>query len=139
MSLHDLIFKNFWLKLFSLILATLIWFTVWSNLEKEARLPWRTARSDRYRDFADQPVLVLANGNDKQPYRIDPARVRVTVRGSEAALDKLKPADLEVFVRPLGVGEPTGPLDVQVRAPVGVAVVQVQPSSVSVESLDAPK
>ncbi len=139
MSPRDLILKNFWLKLFSFILATLIWFTVWSNLENEARLPWRTARSDRYREIADQPVLVLANSADKHAYRIDPARVRVTIRGSEAALDRLKPGDLEVFVRPLGVGEPTGALDVQVRAPLGVAVVQVQPSSVSVQTFDPPQ
>ncbi len=35
--MHDLIFKDFWLKLFSLVLAILIWLTVSYAIQKEAR------------------------------------------------------------------------------------------------------
>ena len=36
--LHDLIFKDFWLKLFSLVLALLIWLTVSFAIQKEIHL-----------------------------------------------------------------------------------------------------
>jgi len=36
--MHDLIFKDFWLKLFSLVLAILIWLTVSYAIQKETHL-----------------------------------------------------------------------------------------------------
>ena len=138
MSLHDLIFKNAWLKLFSFILATLIWFTVWSNLENETRLPWRAARAAKDREFLNRPVMILARSNETNSFKVQPRTVNVTVRGSQAVLNQLKEGDLQVFVRPLGVGEPSGPLLVQVYAAKGVSVLQVVPRAVVVEPADKP-
>lgn len=138
MSLHDLIFKNFWLKLFSFILATLIWFTVWSNLENETRLPWRVARATKDREFLNRPVMILARSNETNSFKVQPRTVNVTVRGSQLVLNQLKEGDLQVFVRPLGIGEPTGPLPVQVYAAKGVSVVHVEPRAVVVDHSDRP-
>jgi YbbR domain-containing protein len=138
MSLHDLIFKNFWLKLFSFVLATLIWFTVWSNLENESRLPWRLARVTKDREFLSRPVMVLARANEMKVFRVVPGTVNVTVRGSQVALNQLKEGDLQVFVRPASLGESTGPIQVQVYVAKGFTVVHVEPSAVHVEHADAP-
>ncbi|HEY2952086.1 MAG TPA: hypothetical protein VGK40_05865 [Verrucomicrobiae bacterium] len=138
MSLHDLIFKNFWLKLFSFILATLIWFTVWSNLENESRLPWRVVRAAKDREFLNRPVLILARSSDTISFRVQPRTVNVTLRGSQVALDQLKENDLQVFVRPVGGGEQTGPLPVQVYAAKGLSVVRIEPRAVTVERADTP-
>ena len=138
MSLHDLIFKNFWLKLFSFVLATLIWFTIWSNLENESRLPWRLARVARDREFLNRPVMILARANETNMFRVAPNSVNVTVRGSQLLLNQLKEGDLQVFVRPAGPGEPAGSLPVQVYAAKGLTVVHIEPRSVMLEAAAAP-
>ena len=138
MSLHDLIFKNFWLKLFSFILATLIWFTVWSNLENDTRLPWRVVRTTRDREFLNRPVMILSRSIETNSFKVQPRTVNVTVRGSQVALDQLKEGDLQAFVRPPGLGEPAGPRPVQVYAAKGVSVVHVEPRTVAVERSDTP-
>jgi YbbR domain-containing protein len=138
MSLHDLIFKNFWLKLFSFILATLIWFTVWSNLENETRLSWRVARAAKDREFINRPVMILGRSHETNMFKVRPRTVNVIVRGSPMLLDQLKEGDLQAFVRPGGLGEPAGPLLVQVYAAKGVSVVRVEPRAVILEPADGP-
>jgi|ERR1041385_4662809 YbbR domain-containing protein len=138
MSFHDLIFKNFWLKLFSFILATLIWFTVWSNLENDTRLPWRVVRTAKDREFLNRPVMILARSSETNSYKVQPRAVNVTVRGSQVVLDQLREGDLQVFVRPPGLGEPSGPRPVQVYAARGVSVIHVEPRAVTVEHSDTP-
>ena len=138
MSLRELILSNIWLKLFSLVLAMLIWFTIWTNLENDARLPWRSVRHEKVREFIARPVLVLSGSGEHKAFKVDPQVVDVILQGSIAALDKLKPGDLEVFVRPPGLGEPTGRLDVQVYRPAGVTLVKISPPSVSVHPVEQP-
>ncbi len=63
MSLRDFILNNFWQKIFSLVLAMLIWFAIDSNLEKKTIFPHNPLRPTHTRDFR-RPIKILTSANN---------------------------------------------------------------------------
>ena len=124
MPLRSFILDHLWLKVFSLILATLIWLTIHSNLERE--------KADGTRRFDRQPVGLMADAAERRAYVPDPARVSVTVRGPRSVIEDLKAEDLRVYVELAGQAGQPGNYPVEVHAPAGVTVVLVAPRTVFV-------
>src|SRR5260370_11312050 len=98
-SLKDAVLKDFWLKLFSLALATLIWFTVniaiQNRVSPVVSLP--LGRTE-LRTFSNLPVLVVSFAQDSRNARINPKEVEVTVEGEAKVIKSLYSRDIRVFV-----------------------------------------
>ncbi len=84
--LRNLVFEDFWLKLFSLVLAVLIWLTVTFASQKEG------GTEDRV--FSNLPVTVLASAEDVRNFKVSPREVEVTVRGDPQTLQSLQSKDI---------------------------------------------
>jgi len=69
---HHIFFDDFWLKLFSMALALLIWLVVSFASEKE---------KVKERVFAAVPVQVVSTASDVRSFQAIPERIEVTVRG----------------------------------------------------------
>lgn len=128
MPLRALIFDHVWLKLFSLILATLIWLAVWTNLRNEPIF------KDDLRTFVNRPIGVLVDAPERAPVTVIPANATVTVRGPGDLLLGLKEDDINVFVRVPSKLPLSGDLPVHVHVPVGTAVAVVTPITATIRT-----
>ena len=113
-------FRRLGLKLVSLILATLLWIAVAGEqvVERALRIPL---------EFLNQPASLELVGEP-------PTVVDVRVRGSSGVLSRIAPGELVAVldVRAARPGQRLFHLSgSDVRAPFGVEVVQVTPSSLS--------
>ena len=134
MNLSDLLFKDFLLKLFSLMLAVLIWFTVSIAIRNENALitaggvPANLPTRDFY-----VPVLVVSEAADVRQAHVNPSHVEVTVRGEPDALEKLTDKDVRVLVDLTDIESARGVRKkVEVSTPPGVAHVKVFPEEVEI-------
>src|SRR5687768_12876643 len=134
MYVHRNISNNFWLKLFSLVLATLLWFVISSNFPSaESRLNIAPLRPTGTKDFR-RPVMVMMPAKNVQAFQVDPGEVTVKILGDQTIIDKLRESDIEVYVNLMNVQNPQGSFRVEVGAPREVVIQQVWPAHVYVKS-----
>jgi len=131
--MRHLLFRDFWLKLFSLILAVLIWKIVSLAISRDVTpstvltnnpLPERT--------YYGVPIKVVFAAQDVRNVRIDPTAVQITVRGEERVLQALQPRDIRAELDLTGIQGRAFRKQVDVSLPAGVIKVQVIPSDVEV-------
>ena len=135
MSWHDLIFKNFWWKLFSLLIAMIVWSTYHINggsFSLGALYDETTTR-----EWSTRPRL-LTRLNDPHRYRAVPEEVSITLVGRKTLIGSLNLKEVIVFVdvQEYVVGG-TNLLPVQVRTPQGIVLnTRVNPEKVLVQQLE---
>jgi hypothetical protein len=131
-----LFFHDFWLKLFSLTLAVLIWVTVSFAIERgggeQPRGPG-LALSFKQRTLVGLPVVLLSSAIDVHEFKVEPKTVDVTVQGDAKILDRLQPSDIRVLVDLTGI-EAAHDLRkrIDVSTPAGVSHVRVAPPEVQI-------
>jgi YbbR domain-containing protein len=115
-------FRNFGLKLMALALAILLWLTVAGEhvVERSLRVPL---------EFRNIPEALEIVGNA-------PDTVDVRVRGSSALLSRMQPGEIVAVLDLAGARPGSRLLPIrtdEVRAPFGVEVAQVVPSTLALE------
>ncbi|HXG47476.1 MAG TPA: hypothetical protein VNO52_07625 [Methylomirabilota bacterium] len=134
--LRDLVFHNVWLKLFSLVLATLIWLAVGYN--PTLTTPTAPIAPAAVRVFEVCPVGILHAAGEGRPLRVEPSHVRVTIRGTASQVGGVVEEEVHAFVR-IPAGRPAiGPFAVEVVVPGNVSVAEVVPSAVNVKPASPP-
>ena len=124
--LRNLVFEDFWLKLFSLALAVLIWLTVTFASQKDA---WTEQRAISRL----LPVTILSSAEDVRGFKVSPSLVALTVQGDPKTLQNLQSNDLRAIVDLTGV-PPARDLRkrIEVSVPAGITHVRVKPAEVQV-------
>lgn len=132
--LRQLIFKDIWLKLFSLALAILIWLTVTFAIQKVGSPAASLSALTRDRTFYNLPVLVLSAAADVRDFKVKPPEAEVTVQGDPKTVENLQSKDIKVMVDLTGIEAGAGNFRarVQVSTPIGVTHVRVVPEDVEV-------
>lgn len=132
--LRNLVFRDLWLKLFSFVLAFLIWFTVniavKNDLSPASSL---TLSPPMQEDIPDLPVVILSSAEDVRSVRVNPKTVNVTVQGDSKILKTLQKKDIRVMVDLTNI-EAAHDLRkrIEVSTPPGVTQVRVDPQEVQV-------
>jgi len=133
MALPRVITHNFWLKLFSLVLASMIWYAVYSIQNKPDAVPGFVV-GDIKKTFDQVPVAVLKDPADTAVYTISPNAVNVTLTGPPKVLESLTAADVQVFIdlsgTRVGSRKHERKQDVNVYLPEPVSGIKVSPSYV---------
>ena len=124
--MRDWLTKDIGWKIFSVILAIVIWVTVHKIYEEPGAAKTR-ARENTYGDL---PVLVVSESADVHDFRVAPATVSVTVRGSPEAMSTLQANEIRATVD-LTTGKELR-RKVEISTPPNVTLVSVEPSHVSV-------
>ena len=137
MSLRTIFLHNFWLKVFSVLVSTLIWLTVDANLKKELPLE-RFASGEVNRKFPHRPVLVMTGAGEHPALALEPSDVSVRVRGPAATVGNLREEDVQVFLDLQGHRELSGEFRIIVHAPPGVTEVYAVPETVTVRPTGRP-
>jgi len=123
--LRNLILEDFWLKLFSLALAVLIWLTVTFASQKDV---WTDKRV-----FLSIPVTVLSSSEDMRSFKVNPKEVAVTVQGDATTMQNLQSKDLRAIVDLTGVAVARDLRKrVEVSVPAGVTYLRVAPEEVQI-------
>jgi hypothetical protein len=146
MSLRDLIFRNFWLKLFSIGSGTVIWMAIHYSIAHDIALDEPAPGLAFVKEQILVPVLIMAQNKDSilesvpnsgtnRVWKINPPDVLLTVFGPPAVLtgkdrDKIKVfVDLTDFHSRTRVQE-----DLHTDVPHDIYVQDLKPNSVSVEA-----
>lgn len=130
---RNLVVKDFWLKLFALALAILIWFTIDFSITKEVS-PWAELIG-RTADETVMTVPVVVPATDSRNVSVTPQQVEVTLRGDPKLLGqlKLRPGDVRAQVNLSGIQSANGLLcSVEMILPQGVSYTHIKPDQVEV-------
>lgn len=129
--MSDWITKDFWWKLFSLVLAVVIWLTVYKIREEPTGL---TTATDKTLTYGNVPVLVMATASDVHNYRVQPGTVTVQVTGPAKVLSVLKENQIHPVVDLTGIATADNFYRrVEVTTPPGVTLLSVEPDEVRVQ------
>lgn len=124
--LRKLVLEDFWLKLFSLLLAVLLWVTVTFASRKDTGIDLRVLPKML-------PVTILASTEDIHNFRVSPSEVAVTVQGDPKTLQNLQTNDIRAMVDLTGVGAARDlRKHIEVSVPAGVTLMRVMPDEVQV-------
>jgi YbbR domain-containing protein len=124
--MRDWLTKDIGWKIFSVILALVIWLTVHKIYEEPGAA---TARA-RENTYGDLPVLVVSESADVHDFRVAPATVSVTVSGSPEAMSTLQANEIRATVD-LTAGKELR-RKVEISTPPNVTLVSINPSRVTV-------
>ena len=134
MSARDAILQNFWLKLFSLVLATMIWFAIF-GAQNNLR-PDRLALGTVTRKFERVPITVMKSAADLRAFRVEPSVVDITVTGPLAKVQALTAQQVEVFINLTDMHDTVGlTKKILVHLPPGIVLRSVSPTEVSIASV----
>ncbi len=127
MSARDAILQNFWLKLASLVLATMIWFAI-AGAQMNLR-PDRPAPGTVTRKLEGVPITVMKSAADLRAFRVEPSVVEITVSGPLAQVQALTPMQVEVFINLTDMSDVVGPTKkILVHLPADIALLGVVPT-----------
>src|SRR5271170_7920152 len=124
--MRDWFTKDIGWKIFSVILALVIWLTVHKIYEE----PGATTSRARENTYDDLPVLIVSESADVHDFRVAPATVSVTVSGSPEAMSTLQANEIRATVD-LTTGKELR-RKVEISTPPNVTLVSVEPPRVSV-------
>lgn len=133
--IRNLIFRDFWLKLLSLVFAVFIWLSVSKVfLDRDVSSPLAAFGSHTAeRTYHNVPVMVVFPAADIRAVLVDPSEIRVTVRGEPEAIDKMKPSDVHAQVDLTGIESARALRKrVEVTVPSGITPVRIFPDEVEV-------
>jgi hypothetical protein len=128
----ELFTRNPGQKIFSLVLASLIWFAVHAGLTLGSHGP---EIGNDTRLFEGRPITVLTPAADLGRYEVRPEKVSFLLRGDAVTLAKIRPQDLEVYVNLIETSSARMTRPIHIYAPAGTEVVAVNPAEVLVERL----
>ncbi|MGA2659893.1 MAG: CdaR family protein [Verrucomicrobiota bacterium] len=132
--LRDLLLKDLGLKLFSLAMALLMYWTISfvANKNEVPSLPSLAMAIDVH-TFYSLPVLIVSSAADARHFKVVPERVAVTVQGDPKILAGLESNEIRALVDLTGIESVTGLRKrIEVSTPAGVTRVHVVPSEVRV-------
>jgi len=120
--LRDLFFADFWLKLFSLALAVLIWLTVSFAVQKEPQV----------RTFSKLPIRIISASQDVSGFKVFPEIADVTLQGERNLILDLRANDIKVILDLTGNATGNVRKRLEVATLAGVSLVRVEPLDVEV-------
>lgn len=130
--MRDFLTKDLGWKLFSVLLALVIWLSV-RTISRDRFIPARSAASWATHTFDQLPVVPFSAAADVREFKVKPGAVLVVVGGPAADMVKLQRSEIRPVVDLTGI-ETADSLKqrVDVFAPPGMTVVRVVPPEVDV-------
>jgi len=135
MTLRDLFLRNFWVKLLSVVLATVIWIAI-NGFQADLSPPSPPIINPAVQDSMPLVVNVLTQSGDARIFKVTPEKVLVTVTGESAVLRKYSRRDFRAYVdlTTIRTNEPPSQ-EVRIHGPDRVTVLNITPQAVNVEQI----
>jgi YbbR domain-containing protein len=126
---------NFWLKVFSLGLATMIWVTVHIGIARDFSLtnPNLTHPSRKY---VTLPVSIITQPGDGRVFKVTPKQILTTLDGEDPILRRMSAKEIKVYVDLTELkAKGTTNYELRADAPKDVTVVSLTPAAVTIEQI----
>jgi D-aminopeptidase len=135
-QVQNIILRNFWLKFFSLALATVIWLAIHYDIHKESVLNHLSINHLLAQEYIRVPVTVVTRPGDTRTFKITPNEVVIIAVGEETALRRAAKKEIKASVdlADFNTKQPTL-LELRANAPADVNVVEISPSVVTVQQV----
>jgi hypothetical protein len=131
MSLRNLILHNFWLKLFSIALATVLWLGIDNSIHNEQNLNQLLTA-----DYIRVQVSVQTTPGEKRVFRITPNEVVVIAVGKDAASFQATRKDIRVNLDLTHFdAKESSTEELRTQAPPGITVLEIIPYTVQVQQV----
>ena len=136
MPLQSLILRNFWLKFFSVALATVIWLSIHYGIKNESPMGTPNVNHLLAQEYIRVPVTVVTAPGDPRVFRITPNEVVVIVMAEESALRTASNKDFKISVDLTSFhSRGAKQMVLESLAPADVTVEEISPNTVTVEQV----
>ena len=135
MAWRDSILNNLGLKLFSLFLAVLIWFSARFYAPHDPRPPSDARQPVATNQVLHLPIRVLQPIGAAGKFIVEPAEAQVTFSGERTLIKNLAAADIHVFVSLVEAPASVTNKAVEVFLPRGLTLLKVTPALVHIQCL----
>lgn len=136
MALRDYILNHFWLKLFSLLAAILLWFWIQTGINKEHKLGQNPFMNFSSRESVPVAVTVLGPPGDARVFKVEPSQIYVTITGEAAVLNELTRKELKAYVDLTDLKRnEDDDRKIELHVPDGVTIVRLSQRSVKVQQV----
>lgn len=136
MNLRYLILHNFWLKLISLGLASLIWLAVHYQVQSEHAQNKANLNRMVSKQFRNVPVSIVTMPGDQRVFRISPREATAIVVGEEDSLNKMAAKNLTLYVDLTDFHSPRSTNEeLHAHTPADVSIIGIQPTTIQVEQI----
>lgn len=125
--------NNFWLKVFSVLLATIFWVEIKYGFQTEdARIQFPSLPVPN-RTSLLVPVCTLSAPGEHRAFRIVPAEVSIRVKGGALDLRELSASDIRAYVDLTQLGNVAETeCEVMLDAPEGLTILETTPRKVKI-------
>jgi hypothetical protein len=135
-ALPHLIARNFWLKFFSIAMATVIWLAIHYGIRNEFSIGQLNINNLLAHEYVRVPVVILVAPGDARVFKITPTEVVVAVVGQEAALRQAAQKNIKVNVDLTNFhSRQSGAEELHAVVPPGISVLDITPPTVAVEQI----
>jgi YbbR domain-containing protein len=136
MGLRNLILRNFWLKLFSVALATVIWLAIHYGIHNDVALGPLSINRTLAQEYVRVPVTIRQRAGDSRVFRISPNEVIVVAVGEDVTLRQAAKKSLQVYVDLTDFESKDSSVEqLQSDAPADINVIEISPSAVTVQQV----
>jgi YbbR domain-containing protein len=129
MSMRHVILHNFWLKLFSFALATVLWLAIHDSIHDEQ------ANTSLTPEYIRVPVAVKTPPGDKRVFRITPDEVVVTAVGKDPILFQTTQKDIHAVLDLTHFAAKDAIEKLRAESPADIIVLEVLPATVEVQDV----
>ncbi len=134
MDVYSLVIRNFWWKITSVLVATVLWVAVWGGVIEQSREDDLGRGPMATFVFEDVPITVLKRASETNQFLIEPAFARVKVKAKTHILEETDLSSIRVvadlFKRPM-TNRFRASLELELGD--GLAAEFVEPREVSVQ------
>ena len=135
MAFREYILSHFWLKLFSLLAAVLLWVWIQTGIQTDHRIN-SSSFINPGREVVQVSVTVLSPPGDARVFHVVPEKVDVTITGESAVLNDLTKRELKAYVDLTDLKKnEEDERRVELHVPTGVTVIRISPLVVKVEQV----
>jgi len=136
MNLRRWILHNFWLKLISLGLASLIWLAVHYQIESDRIQVQPRISHIISKQYRNVNISKITSPSDTRHFRISPEKVLAVAVGEEDLLGKVSAENLSIYVDLTDFHSIRSTnAELHSHAPADVSIIGIQPTTVLVEQI----
>ncbi len=95
--MYALAMGNFWWKVTSVLVATVLWVALWAGMVEENRRDGLGRGPTATLVYDDIPIITLTKASDTNRFRLEPAFARVKVKAKSNVLEDLDRSGIRVF------------------------------------------
>jgi hypothetical protein len=136
MNFSDLILRNFWLKFFSVALASVIWLGIHFGIKNEFSISQLNINNLLAQEYVRVPVTLVPAPGDARLFKVTPNEVVVTAVGEKTALRKAAEKSIRVYVDLINFrNRQSMVVTLHADVPPEINVLEISPATVTVEQL----